>query len=238
LLRRAILGIVVLTMGAGCTGLPYGSDTPAAVDPIHVDRSSPSPFSEVTAGSVRALIPDGWEPMPTTGGAREGFFASPSPEAWSRMDGTTEGIAATWVDATMVGVPSDFYYLAATGPLFSRLLHSPECRAESSHVLIDNVPTFASGVVGSPGDYMARGEGTCTVEDQVTRWAYFVAAPGFGPVRQLGIARSGLYVVVAVLRDGRKADRTLQRLIAQTRFGDTPIRDFVEAVRQRAVATA
>jgi len=87
--------------------------------------------------------------MPTTGDAREGFFASPSPEAWSRMDGTTEGIAATWVDATVVGVPSDFYYLAATGPLFSQLLHSPECRAESSHVLIDNVPTFASGVVGS-----------------------------------------------------------------------------------------
>ena len=138
-------------MGAGCTGLPHGSDTPAAVDPIRIDRSSPSPFSEVTAGSVRALIPDGWQPMPTTGDAREGFFASPSPEAWSRMDGTTEGIAATWVDATVVGVPSDFYYLAATGPLFSQLLHSPECRAESSHVLIDNVPTFASGVVGSPG---------------------------------------------------------------------------------------
>ena len=83
--------------------------------------------------------------MPTSGGAREGFFASPSPEAWSRMDGTTEGIAATWVDATLVGVPSDFYYLAATGPLFSQLLHSPDCRAESSRVLIDNVPTFASG---------------------------------------------------------------------------------------------
>ena len=45
-------------------------------------------------------------------------------------------------------------------------------------------------------------------------------------------------MVVAVLRDGQKADRTLQRLIAQTRFGDTPIRDFVDAVRQRAVQTA
>jgi hypothetical protein len=153
------------------------------------------------------------------------------------MDGTTEGIAATWIDATVVGVPSDFYYLAATGPLFSQLVHSPDCRAESSRILIDNVPTFASGAAGSPGDYMARGAGTCKVRGQVTRWAYFVAAPGFGPVRQLGIARSGLYVVVAVLRDGLKAERTLQRLIAQTRFGDTPIRDFVQAVRQRAVDT-
>lgn len=224
-------------MGAGCTGPPHGSDSAEPIiDTIHIERS-PSPFSEVTAGPVRALIPDGWQPMPTSGGAREGFFASPSPKAWSRMDGTTEGIAATWVDATAVGVPSDFYYLAATGPLFSQLIHSPECRAESSHVLLDNVPTFASGAVGSPGDYMARGEGTCKVRGQVTRWAYFVAAPGFGPVRQLGIARSGLYVVVAVLRDGQKAARTLQRLIAQTRFGDTPIRDFMEAVRQRVVDT-
>jgi hypothetical protein len=236
-LRRAILGIVVLTMGAGCTGPPHGSDSIPGPAAIHIERS-PSPFSEVTAGSVRALIPDGWQPMPTTGGAREGFFASPSPEAWSRMDGSTEGITATWIDATVVGVPSDFYYLAATGPLFSRLVHSPDCRAESSHVLIDNVPTFASGVVGSPGDYMARGEGTCQVQGQVTRWAYFVAAPGFGPVRRLGIARSGLYVVVAVLRDGRRANSTLQRLIAQTRFGDTPIRDFVDAVPRRAVHTA
>ena len=55
---------------------------------------------------------------------------------------------------------------------------------------------------------------------------------------QLGIARSGLYVVVAVLRDGRTAGRTLQRLIAHTSFGDTPIRAFVDAVRQRAVDTA
>lgn len=236
-MRRAILGIVVLTMGAGCTGSPPGLDSTLGTGAIRIERS-PSPFSEVTAGPVRALIPDGWQPMPTSVGAREGLIASPSPEAWSRMDGSTEGIAATWVDATAVGVPSDFYYLAATGPLFSRLIRSPECRADSSHVLIDNVPTFASGVVGSPGDYMARGEGTCKVRGQVTRWAYFVAAPGFGPVRQLGIARSGLYVVVAVLRDGRKADRTLRRLIAQTRFGNTPIRDFVEAVRKRAVDTA
>ena len=42
-------------------------------------------------------------------------------------------------------------------------------------------------------------------------------------------------MVVAVLRDGLKAGSTLQRLIRQTRFGDTPIRDFVQAVRQRAV---
>ena len=204
---------------------------------IRIERS-PSPFFEVTAGSVRALIPDGWQPMPTDRGAPVRGSSRPrarrhgrgwtGPRRASRPPGSTR----RWS-----GVPSDFYYLAATGPLFSQLIHSPECRAESSRVLIDNLPAFASGAIGSPGDYMARGEGTCKVEGQVTRWAYFVAAPGFGPVRQLGIARSGLYVVVAVLRDGQQADRTLQRLIAQTRFGDTPIHAFVEAVRQRAVGT-
>ncbi len=215
-------------MGAGCTGQPSGASALPGTDVIHVQRS-PSPFSEVTAGPVQAMIPDGWQPMPTSGGAREGFFASPSPDAWSRMDGTTEGIAATWIDATVVGVPSDFYYLAATGPLFSQLVHSRDCRAESSHVLLDNVPTFASGVVGSPGDYMAEGEGTCTVRGHVTRWAYFVAAPGFGPVRQLGIARSGL---VRGRRgpsrrpDGRQDAPAADRPHAVRRHADPRVRRF------------
>ncbi len=225
--------MVVLT-GAGCTGLPRGIDPIPGADAIRVERT-PSPYSEVTAGSVRALVPDGWQPVPTSTGAREGFFASPSPKAWSRMDGTTEGIAATWVDATAVGVPSDFYYLAATGSLFSQLIDSPDCRADSQRVYIDNVPSFASGPIGSPGDYMARGKGTCHAKGRSTRWAYFVAAPGFGPARQIGIARSGLYVVVAVLRDGNRAGQKLRRLIAQTRFGDAAIRDFVRAVRERSV---
>ena len=45
---------------------------------------------------------------------------------------------------------------------------------------------------------MAQGKGTCNIHGTPTRWAYFVAAPGFGPVRRMGIPASGLYVVVAV----------------------------------------
>ena len=33
------------------------------------------------------------------------------------MDGGVPGMSATWVDATRVGMPSDFYYLAASPPL-------------------------------------------------------------------------------------------------------------------------
>jgi hypothetical protein len=238
-LRRAILGVVVVITGAGCGGMPHLNDRDLTQGGglITIERS-PSPYSEITAGAVQALVPDGWQPVPETSGAREGFFASPSPEAWSRMDGSTEGIAATWVDATLIGIPSDFYYLAATGPLFSQLIHSAACRADSRRVFVDNLPAFASGKTNSPGDYMATGEGTCHARGHVTRWAYFVAAPGFGPVHQLGIARSGLYVVVAVLRDGRRAGRMLKHLIGETRFGDARIGDFVRAVRERRVDTA
>lgn len=231
-MRRAILGIVVVLAGAGCTASV--TDPVASLDPsvIHV-VGSPSPFSQVTAGDVRALIPDGWDAVAASSDGRQGFFASPRPRAWGRMDGSTEGITATWVDATEVGVPSDFYYLAATGPLFSRLLHSPDCRAESQQIFVDNLPSFASGTAGSPGDYMARGEGTCHERGRATRWAYFVAAPGFGPVRRVGIPRSGLYTVVAVLHDGHAAEHVLQRMIDQTHFGDDGIRDFVRAARTR-----
>ena len=234
-MRRAILGIVVVLAGAGCSA--SAGDPGASLDHNLIRIvGSPSPFSEVTAGAVRALVPDGWDAVAASSEGRQGFFASPRPHAWGRMDGSTEGIAATWVDATEVGVPSDFYYLAATGPLLSRLLDSPDCQAESQEVFLDNLPTFASGRPGSPGDYMARGEGTCHGRGRATRWAYFVAAPGFGPVRRLGIPRSGLYVVVAVLHDGHTAQHVLQRLIDQTRFGDSAIRDFVRAARDHSSA--
>ncbi len=235
-MRRAILGIVVVLAGAGCTAASVDPGSAFGPDTIRV-IGSPSPFTEVTAGAVRALVPDGWDAVASSSDGREGFFASPQPRAWGRMDGSTEGIAATWVDATEVGVPSDFYYLAATGPLFSRLLDSPTCTAESQEVLLDNLPSFASGAAGSPGDYMARGEGTCRGRGHTTRWAYFVAAPGFGPVRRIGIPKSGLYVVVAVLHDGRTAQHVLQRLIDQTRFGNAGISDFVRAARHHGPAS-
>jgi len=221
--------------GAGCTASV--GDPIATVD-AGVLRivATPSPFSHVTAGDVQALVPDGWDAVAASTDGREGFFASPRPLAWGRMDGSTEGIAATWVDATEVGVPSDFYYLAATGPLLSRLLDSPHCQAESQRIFVDNKPSFAAGAADSPGDYMARGEGTCHARGRATRWAYFVAAPGFGPVRRVGIARSGLYVVVAVLHDGHTAQHVLQHLIDQTHFGDAAIRDLVRAARPRASA--
>ncbi len=224
-MRRAILGTVVALMGTGCVAAPGAADDGALSPDITVLPSS-TPYSQVTAGPVEALVPDGWSAVPA-GGPHDGFIASPHPKAWARMDGATAGMTASWVDATRVGVPSDFYYLAATGPLLSRLTDSRRCNATSNEVYLDNRPTFADGAERSPGDYMARGEGTCRVRGHVTRWAYFVAAPGFGPVRRLGIPQSGLYVVVAVMRDSHRAPRILDRLISQASFGGSRVADFV-----------
>jgi hypothetical protein len=231
-LRRAVLGIVVTLVSVGC-GRATGVVDPAPLDTGISIRTTPSPYSEVTLGPVSALVPEGWraEPAGSRVGVRGGFVASPRPQAWRRMDGSTSGMAATWVDATRVGVPSDFYYLAATGPLLSRLSNSHGCRADRTEILADNRPAFAHGAPGSPGDYVARAEGTCHVHGHPTRWAYFVAAPGYGPVHRLGIPSSGLYVVVAVMPDSAQAASQLRRLIAHTSFAGASVDDLAAATR-------
>ena len=209
--------------GCGDVGAPAA----LVARPLTIQRS-PSPFSEVTAGEVRALIPDDWEAMPAGPDVHEGFFASPEPTAWPRMDGSVAGMSATWIDATRVGVPSDLYYLVATGPALARLTHSPGCRAVTQRVIADHRPAYLTGA-DSVGDYIARGTGTCLVRGVPTRWAYFVAAPGFGPAREVGIPSSGLYVVVAVLPDSRRASGMLHTLLRGTTFGGAGVRDFIAA---------
>lgn len=224
-MRKIIVGTAIALLGAGCT-TPGAVDAGAVLPPVSIVPSA-SPFSRVTAGQVQAIVPDEWHTQPATAmnGSRGGFVASPQPEAWMRMDGSIEGMSATWVDATAVGVPSDFYYLAATGPLFSHLTHSDSCVSERRLVYLNNRPTFELEH-RKGGDYMAQGEGTCTSHGTSTRWAYFVAAPGFGPVRKMGIPASGLYVVVAVMPDSRHAEATLTRLIEHTSFGGSSVPEF------------
>jgi len=227
---------MVAFMGTACSGIAARSVDVMAVPGAIVVAPSASPFSEVTAGPVQALVPDGWEAVSPgqRNDFRGGFMASPQLEAWRRMDGSTTGMAATWVDATRIGLPSDFYYLAATGPLLSRLTHSAGCRPSWQHVFLDDRPAFASGQKDSPGDYMARGGGTCDVGSRTTRFAYFVAAPGFGPVRRVGIPSSGLYVVVVVMPDTARAVSVLHQLIANTSFAGTSVTDFVATARAKS----
>lgn len=221
---RTLLGIGAVVAVSACAPV---SSRPLPVDELLISPS-PTPFTLVTAGQVRGAVPDGWHPVLADPelGIRGGFVASPRSGGWPDIDGTAPGMAATWVDATRVGVPSDFYYLAANGPLLSRLTTSSDCEQQSRRVYLDRRPTFELDAQ-SPGHFMARGAGLCRGGDRATRFAYFVAAPGFGPVHEIGIPTSGLYVVVAVVPAGRGARNLLRELMDQTRFGDDAIQDFV-----------
>ncbi|HJQ72736.1 MAG TPA: hypothetical protein VJ887_04930, partial [Actinomycetota bacterium] len=136
--RRSLLGIGVVVLVSACA--PASPKTSPLQELLVTP--SPTPFSLVTAGQVQGVVPDRWEAtlVDPSSGVRGGFVASPRHGRWSDVDGRTEGMSATWVDATRVGVPSDFYYLAANGPLLSRLTTSANCRG-SRHVYLDRRPT-------------------------------------------------------------------------------------------------
>lgn len=180
---------------------------------------------------MSTFIPDDWRPRlaGTFDDPRQGIVAGPQPEAWGLRRPPLEGLAAMWVDGAVVGVPSDYYYLAATGPALDAITGSELCRATSRFVISDHVPAFAQGEPDSPGDYVAHGLGTCTVGNLRARWAYFVAAPGYGPVRELGIPTSGLYLVVAVTPAGPRAPSLLNRLLARTEFNGASVVEMIEA---------
>jgi hypothetical protein len=233
-LRKLIGCVVIALVAVGC-GDAAAPPTPRSDEPVFQIRQTPSPFTEVTAGSIRAMVPRQWRPVPL-GGSRtveEGFLAAPRPNDWGRPGNPAVGMAAVWVDGTHVGVPSDYYYLAATGPVLGSLTGSPECEATRLSVYANHRPTFANGPQGSPGDYVARGQGVCTVGKRPTRWAYFIAAPGYGPVRQVGIPASCLYMVIAVLRDSPHAPGLLNRLLLGTEFGASSVSKLIAVAQAR-----
>ncbi len=229
--RRTILGIVAVLAATSCGQLRAA---PSHTAPPLLVQPTGSPFVQVTAAGVSGLVPEGWSAVALDPASpHQGFFASPDPSGWD-SDSSSTGMTATWIDATRVGLPSDAYYFAATGPLLSELISSPGCHAERQIVVADHVPAAVSHGIASPADYVARGEGVCRPAGGAawgTRWSYFVAAPGFGPAKGIGIPQSGLYVAVAVTRDTRSADERLAHLMAHLRFGDAGVVDIVRAAR-------
>jgi hypothetical protein len=225
-IRSLVIALVAVACGEASATSPPGPD---ASDLLI--RQSPSPFQQVSAGPVSALIPDTWEPRLAgpIDDPRQGIVAGPRPQAWWADRPPLEGLAAMWIDGTAIGVPSDYYYLAATGPALDDLTGSEQCRATRRYVVAKHLPAFAQGSSDSPGDYVAHGLGTCTVGDRPTRWAYFVAAPGYGPLREVGIPSSGLYVVVAVMPASPRASFLLNRLLRRTEFNGSSVADMLEA---------
>ena len=179
------------------------------------------------------MIPDAWHPQlaGASDDPRHGIVAGPRPGAWETGRPPIEGLAAMWVDGTEVGVPSDYYYLAGTSTALDLITGSKRCSATRRQVIVDHVPAFAQGVPHSPGDFVARGNGTCIVRDRLTRWAYFVAAPGYGPVREVGIPSSGLYLVVAVMPESPHAPSLIGRLVERTEFNGASVADMIAVAR-------
>jgi hypothetical protein len=193
------------------------------------DRA-PSGMRLVASFGVRTLLPPKWEfrPLPDTGVHRLGIQASRSHLGMVPTDLRQPGLEAYWVDATEVGVPSDYYELAARGPLAELSRSAPGCETDGRIELAS--PRHAPGRLDKwPGQYVAMMTGTCHSLAADTRWASFVAAPGFGPARELGIARSGLYVVRASVPDGPDAERGLRTRVTGVSFGGTPVGDLMAA---------
>jgi len=231
--QKAFLGLIVTLTAVSCAGVgTHGSD---AARPLIRIEPTASPFLRVTSGAVSGLVPHGWRAVPLDGvDYHEGFVASPRPRGWPNVHPSTAGIAATYVDATRVGVPSDLYYLAATGPVLEGLRDRPGCTPSYKHVFVNHIPSFLNGPFDSVGDYVASWEGVCRgPQGQRTRWSYFVAAPGYGPAGRLGIPGSGLYLVVASMRESPQARGILAGLLDHVRFGRTDITDFERAVHQQ-----
>ncbi|MFM8999399.1 MAG: hypothetical protein ACKOKE_04960 [Actinomycetota bacterium] len=218
--RPHVVGTLLLALlASGCgTVSPATQGTP----PISV-RNLPSPFQRIAAGDVRTVIPDGWTVSSAGDGAdpRVGVLAAPA------RDGL-EGMAALWIDAARVGVASDYYYVVATRAVASLLPAGATCSVGRERIHVDHAPDALTGVA-SPGDFIADTSGRCTGEEVRLRWRAFVVAPGFGAARAIGIPNSGLYVVVAVLRDRPRVEAMLRRILTGTAFGGATMPDFVAA---------
>jgi hypothetical protein len=179
---------------------------------------------------VYAAVPDSWEARPLVDSRfpREGFIAAPKIKEWQQ--GTAaRGMEVFWVDVAKVGIPSDYYYLAARGPALTSLVENKACQQATRRVLVDRPPDL-TGRRFSPSDYVVSGTAVCRSQGRATHWAYLVAAPGFGPVRHVGIRTSGLYVVrVAV--SGTRSKGLLKEIIERTRFGNASVPQILKVAR-------
>jgi hypothetical protein len=190
---------------------------------------------EIRIGHVRGVIPRTWEArmLPKSHLAREGFVASPNLERWERGRPYSQGIEAFWVDGARLRIPSDYYYLAARNASFGQLAGPGACESIRSRVLVNHPPDL-SGKTLSPSDFVASGAGECVRDGLLTHWAYIVAAPGFGPVRQVGIPNSGLYVVVAEVT-GPGSAKLLQEIMKGARFDSSSIGEILDAAHRQTV---
>ena len=217
--RYAIAIVIALSYTAAPGGGPFPTPPPADAE-----------LRPVASAGVEVLVPKDWRvrPLDSPDTHRRGLQAATDLTEFEARRIRAVGIEAYWVDATSVGVPSDYYYLAARGPAMSRFTGLGVCRATEERVVLDDRPSFERDG-RSPGSFVAVSEGTCRSKRRGhrARWASFVAAPGFGPVGSIGIPGSGMYSAVVMVPDGPRAIEDIDRLLNSVRFGDTSVAEFI-----------
>lgn len=215
-----------------------------APGPVRAPAAQAGPLRQVSAGRVAALVPRDWDvrPLASKTAPRQGLSASveeaagfgpsTSPGAADRQKRPQPqlGLQAYWVNAASIRVPSDYYYLAARGTALERPFAVQACESHEREVLADHRPVFDRRLY-SAGDFVAMAAGTCRVGEITTRWASFVAAPGYGPVREVGIPESGLYYAVVVMPDGPRASERVRDVLLQVSFGGTTVSEFLHVAR-------
>ena len=70
------------------------------------------------------------------------------------MDGSEPGVEAAWMKTSRIGIPSDFFYMAAKWPALPRLVGSRHCTTAQQRVLVDHLPDARSG--DAFGDFAAE----------------------------------------------------------------------------------
>ena len=212
--------------------------------PVPPRAAQAGPLRQVVSGRVAALIPRDWDvrPLASKAASREGLAASveqrvridpsTSPEAgdWGKRPQPQLGLRAYWVNAASIQVPTDYYYLAARGTALERPFAVQACESHERQILADHRPVLDRRLYSS-GDFVAMAAGTCRVGEITTRWASFVAAPGYGPVREVGIPESGLYYAVVVMPDGPLASERVRDVLMQVSFGGTTVSEFLDVAR-------
>jgi hypothetical protein len=236
-MRRLIAGCCAAVFAAACSRLP-DTATPIAAEapavPVIQLQSPPTPYAEVSWGRVHAIVPKEWSAaaIEGTGVLSRGVVASPDVRRWNLMDGSVPGLEAAWVDLARGGIPTDYYYLAARGTAIPPVATAQTCQSHAPRVIVNHRPAF-DGDINSLGDYAVRGTGQCDAPDRgPTRYSYFVAAPGYGPVREVGIPTSGLYVVVAVVRQSPYAGERLHTMLMSARFDRTSVAGLLKAAQR------
>lgn len=224
-MRRRVALLLLLAIGVAAS---------TSAGPVLGPSAEARPVREIHAGRISALVPERWDsrPMPSTFLAAHGIQASGNLQRWDSIERREIGLEAYWVDAAEVGLPSDYYYLAAEGPAMTRLPQRSGCRRDRLEVLSNHRPAFDRRRY-SDGDYVATAGGTCFTSRGTSRWVSFVAAPGYGPVGRIGIPESGLYFAFVMIPDGPHAHQRAERLLSTVSFGGTAVSEFLNAAQLR-----